>query len=42
LKLIPMLPKTFRNEPPQDGHSVSASSVNDCCTSKACSQSRHL
>lgn len=31
--------KTLRSTPPHVGHTVSESSVNDCCTSKAASHS---
>src|SRR4051794_40102935 len=36
-----MLPNTLRSSPAHAGHSVSASSVNDCCTSSSCPQDLH-
>lgn len=39
---MPTLPNTLRSEPPQRGHSVRASSRNDCTTSKCSPQSAHL
>jgi hypothetical protein len=40
LKVTPMLPNTLRSDPPQAGHSVSASSLNDWTTSSWCPQFR--
>ena len=40
VKLMPTGLNTFRRSPLQLGHSVSASSEKDCCTSNSCPQSR--